>query len=72
MEALRKADGSMAPKDELEEDARRYSANFASAMYSTIPTKASRHVSKTPNIRSLLRMSPPGSEQHVDFVSVDW
>ena len=77
VDGFRKADGSMASKDELDEDAKRYSANFAadtraSAMYSTIPTNASPHASKTLSTRSLLRRTLPNSEQRAGFVSGDW
>ena len=41
----------------------------ASAMYSTIPTNASPHASKTLSTRSLLRRTLPNSEQRAGFVS---
>ena len=70
VEGFREADGSTASGEELEDDARRYSANFAAdtrfCHFYNHSHECKPPVSRTPSTRSLPPRRPRSNEQHAD------
>ena len=76
VQGFKKQDGSMASEEDLQEDARRYSRNWAAdarfCLSSTILTSASRRASKRRYTKSRLPANPHNSSALADSASGDW